>query len=89
MDSFEEVDFSDIISIIALGAVEEAKASKKPKTTGLPGAEYVRELLQCGNEKRIDEVIRMQKETFEELCLLRNKIMVSRTHDISWSISRS
>jgi hypothetical protein len=69
MDSFEGVDFSDIISIVALGVVEEAKRSKTPKTTGLPGAEYLRELLQSGNEKRIYEVIRMQKETFDQLCL--------------------
>ena len=53
MDSFEDIDFSEIISIIALGAVHEAKRSRKPKTTGLPGAEYLRELLGCGNEKRI------------------------------------
>jgi len=69
MDSFEDIDFSEIISIIALGAVDEAKRSKKSKTTGLPGAEYLRELLECENEKRIYEVLRMQKDTFNQLCI--------------------
>ena len=64
MDSFEDVDFSQIISIITLGAVDEAKDQGNQKL------QDSRELLECGNEKRIYyEVLRMQKDTFNRLCM--------------------
>lgn len=71
-DLFEDIDFTDIAPIIALGAVQEA-ASKAPRSTGLPGSEYLRELLNCKNEKRIYSVLRMKKETFNKLCLWLRK----------------
>jgi hypothetical protein len=56
---FEDIDTTDIVPIIALGAVQEA-ASKVPRSTGLSGSDYLRELLNCGT---------MKKETFNQLCL--------------------
>jgi hypothetical protein len=44
MDSFDvfgDIDITDIVPIIALGAVQEAQ-SKVPRSTGLPGAAYSR-----------------------------------------------
>lgn len=67
-DLFEDIDLTDILPIIALGAVQEA-VFKVPRSTGLPGSDYLRELLNCGNQRRIYSVLRMQKETFDTLCL--------------------
>ncbi|MDX6296005.1 MAG: hypothetical protein QOH50_5264 [Kribbellaceae bacterium] len=69
MDIFEDIDLSDIIPIIVLGAVEDAKTRRTPRNTGLSGSDYLRELLTCGNDKRIYGVLRMKKETFTSLCL--------------------
>jgi hypothetical protein len=46
---FEDIDITDIVPIIALGAVQEA-ASKVPRSTGLSGSDYLRELLNCGTK---------------------------------------
>jgi hypothetical protein len=73
MDTFEDIDLSEIIPIIILGAVETAKDAKTPRSTGLPGGDYLRELLNCGNEKRIYEVLRMKRDTFFKLCLWLRK----------------
>lgn len=74
MDTFEDIDILDIVPIIVLGAVDTAKATEIPRSTGLPGGDYLRELLNCGNEKRIYEVLRMKRDTFSELYLwLRKK----------------
>ena len=70
MDSFDlfgDIDITDIVPLIALGAVQEAQ-SKVPRSTGLPGAAYLEELLNCGNEKRIYSVLRMNRNTFLRLC---------------------
>jgi hypothetical protein len=71
----DSVDFDDllldIIPIVVLGAVEEEQERGKkriPRSTGQKGGDYMRELLNCGNERRIYEVLRMQKSTFEALC---------------------
>ena len=69
MDIFEDIDLSDIIPIIVLGAVEDAKTRRTPRNTSLAGSDYLRELLSCGNDKRIYGVLRMKKETFRSLCL--------------------
>jgi hypothetical protein len=70
MDSFDvfgDIDITDIVPIIALGAVQEAQ-SKVPRSTGLPGVAYLEELLNCGNDKRIYSVLRMKRDTFLGLC---------------------
>ena len=63
-----DIEISDIIPIIALGAVQES-ALRVPRSTGLSGGDYLRELLSCGNNKRIYSVLRMQKETFNQLVI--------------------
>ncbi len=71
-DLFDTIDIEDISSLIVLGAVTEAQDSKKESGSSKPilsGADYLRDLLNCGNHKRIYSVLRMQKETFEKLCL--------------------
>jgi hypothetical protein len=42
MDTFEDIDILDIVPIIALGAVDTAKATEIPRSTGLPGGDYLR-----------------------------------------------
>jgi hypothetical protein len=68
MDAFEDIDLSEIIPIIALGAVEATKGARTSRSTGQPGGDYLRELL-ASSEKRVYEVLRMKKATFCELCL--------------------
>jgi hypothetical protein len=41
MDIFEDIDLSDIIPIIVLGAVEDAKTRRTPRNTGLSGSDYL------------------------------------------------
>jgi hypothetical protein len=70
MDSFD-FDMSDIIPIIAIRAVEEELErgkSRLPRSTGVKGRDYMRELLNCSNDKRIYEVLYMQKGTFLFFC---------------------
>jgi hypothetical protein len=57
MDTFEDIDILDIVPIIVLRAVDTAKATEIPRSTGLHSRDYLRELLNCGNEKRIYEVL--------------------------------
>jgi hypothetical protein len=64
---FEDIDITDIVPIIALGAVQEAQ-SKVLRSTGLPGIAYLKELLNCRNDKRIYSVLRMKRDTFLGLC---------------------
>ena len=59
MDAFEDIDLFEIIPIIVLGAVETTRAPKILRSTGLPGGDYLRELLNSQSEKRIYEVLRM------------------------------
>ena len=67
-DLFEDIDFTEIVPLIALGAVQEA-TQRVPRNTRLSGGDYLRELLSCENEKRIYSVLRMRKDTFNQLCL--------------------
>jgi hypothetical protein len=69
MDLFDDIDLSEIVPLIVMGAVAEAKSLKTARNTGQPGGDYLFELLECGNDKRIYSVLRMKKETFERLCL--------------------
>jgi hypothetical protein len=71
-DLFEAIDIEDISALIALGAVDKAQQPKEQSGSSEPilsGADYLRDLLNCGNQKRIYSVLRMQKETFEKLYL--------------------
>jgi hypothetical protein len=71
-DLFEAIDIKDIFALIALGVVDKAQQPKEQSGSSEPilsGADYLRDLLNCGNQKRIYSVLRMQKETFEKLCL--------------------
>ena len=76
MDSFDIDDIVlDIVPLIALGAVEtaiaqeqEQRGSRIPRSTGQKGGDYLQELLKCGSDKRIYEVLCMQKGTFQALC---------------------
>jgi hypothetical protein len=71
-DLFKAIDIKDLSSIIALGAVDKARDSRKESGTSeliLCGADYLRDLLNCDNHTRIYSVLRMQKDTFDKLCL--------------------
>jgi hypothetical protein len=71
-DLFGGIDISNIIPIIALGAVQEARNSSNTpiglKDGILSSADYLQELLNSGNESQIYRVLRMKKETFQKLC---------------------
>ena len=72
MDEFD-IDLSDITPLIILGAIQSAPVDKTPMNTGLPGGDYLRELLNYGNSNRIYRILRMKKETFTALCLWLRK----------------
>jgi hypothetical protein len=67
MDWSDDIELEEIIPAIVIGAAQAAKAQKTPQNTGLPGRQYLQELLQS-SPKRVYDVLRMQKETFLELC---------------------
>jgi len=62
-----DIDLENILPAIVIGVVQATKAEKTPQSTGQPGCEYLHELLQS-SPKRIYDVLRMQRETFFELC---------------------
>ena len=62
-----DIELEDIIPAIVIGAAQATKLSKTPQNTGLPGCEYLQELLQS-SPKRVYNVLRMQREIFLELC---------------------
>ena len=68
MDAFDP-DLSKVIPLIILGAIESKPDAKAPMNTGLPGGDYLRELLETGHPKRIYCILRIKKETFQDLCL--------------------
>jgi len=51
-----DIDIEDIIPAIALGVAQGAKAEKTLRSTGLPGREYLYELLQS-SLRRIYDVL--------------------------------
>jgi hypothetical protein len=69
MDCIKDIDLLEIIPLLVLSAAQNAIPSRIPRNTGLPGGEYLEELLECGNDKRIYLVLRIKKETFKSLCL--------------------
>ena len=72
MDAFD-IDLSEIIPMIILGAIESKPAHKMPMNTGQPGGDYLRELLDTNHPTRIYRILRMKKETFQALCLWLRK----------------
>ena len=68
MDTFN-INLSDIAPLIILGAVQTAPDAKLRMNTGLPGGDYLQELLDSGNNKRIYCILQINKETFTSLCL--------------------
>jgi len=63
-------DVLDIILIIALRGVEEELEQGKLRllrSTRVKGGDYIQELLNYGNNKRIYKVLRIQKGTFFSL----------------------
>ena len=52
-------------AVLAVLAYKERKS--QPYHTGLRGRDYVQELLNCGNQKRCFEVLRMSLSTFQAL----------------------
>ena len=71
-DLFSNIDILNIIPLITLRAIQEARNSSNTPIGSQEGilssADYVRELLNCGNESRIYKVLQMKKETFQRLC---------------------
>ncbi len=67
MEYLDDINLEDIIPVIVIGAVQATRPENTPRNTGQPGREYLYELLQS-SPKRIYEVLRMQKQTFLELC---------------------
>jgi hypothetical protein len=59
-----DIDLYDLIPAIVLGAVESTQTPKNPSQSG---REYLHHLLHS-SERRIYTVLRMQKDTFLELC---------------------
>ena len=68
MDTFD-INLLDIAPLIILGAIQIAPDAKLRMNTGLLGGDYLRELLDSSNNKRIYCILRMNKETFTLLCL--------------------
>ena len=54
-------------AILALLAYKEKEKESQLFHTGLRGRDYVQELLNCGNQRRCFEVLRMSLSTFQAL----------------------
>jgi hypothetical protein len=74
---FGGIKLMDFIPLIAMAVVEEAPNHSNSPTTSrdgvLSGSDYLNELLNCGNKKRIYRVLRIKKETFLRLSNLFRK----------------
>jgi hypothetical protein len=72
-DFVADIDIIDIIPLIAIVVAEDppkhSNTSIASEEGVLPGADFLQELLNCGNNKRIYRVLQMKKETFKKLCL--------------------
>jgi hypothetical protein len=68
MEQSTDLDILNLLPIIVLGAVEDAKSQNAPRNTGTKGGVYLEDLLRS-TPKRIYDVLRMQKETFIRLCV--------------------
>ena len=67
MDTPGSLDLNLLVPIIVLGAVQAAQTEKIPRNTGLPGDQYLDELLNS-SPKRIYDVLQMKRETFDKIC---------------------
>jgi hypothetical protein len=65
---FDDIDIKGIIPLIVIGAINEGHRANARNKGSKSGADYLRELLNCGNEKRIYNVLRMKPDTFKQLC---------------------
>jgi hypothetical protein len=75
-DLFDKIDIEDMSMLIALGITDHKQGLKQPRgesATLFTGGDYLRDLLNCGNDKRIYSVLRMKKDTFKALCLFIRK----------------
>jgi hypothetical protein len=41
----EDIDIESIVSAVIIGAIQDIEQEKTPQNTGLPGAQYLQELL--------------------------------------------
>ena len=67
MEDICDIDFTDLIPLIVVGAIEASKSERVPRNTGQKGGVYLQELL-ASTPRRIYDVLRMKKETFISLC---------------------
>ena len=94
-DLFGSLDFTDIVPLIAIAALEGApKHSNRPQTSGegvVSGNDYLRELLNCDDTKRIYKVLRMSRGTFLSLCQLfrqRNLLKDTRNTGVEQQVAQ-
>lgn len=67
MDESNELDIEDLIPEIIIGVVQSVQEEKSVHMTGQAGHEYLQELL-SSSPLRVYEVLRIEKESFLELC---------------------
>jgi hypothetical protein len=70
---FTELLLATIAQAIIILYVENNFSSFPLRTSPLSGAAYVFELLDCRNDRRIKEVLRMKKNTFDGLIIWANE----------------
>jgi hypothetical protein len=61
IDMSEDIDIESIVSAVIIGAIQDIEQEKTPQNTGLPGAQYLQELL-LSSPQRIYEVLRMKMD---------------------------
>jgi hypothetical protein len=67
MDSSDDSELEEIAAVIVVAAIKASKQEKTPRHTGQPGHVYLEKLLKS-SPTRVYQVLRMQKETFKDLC---------------------
>ena len=75
-DLFDKIEIEDISMLIALGVADherDSKLSQGESLTPFTSGDYLRDLLNCGNDKRIYSVLRMKKKTLKSLCMFMRK----------------
>ena len=87
-DNFADFDIIDLLPFIIIGVVEEApKHANAPIRSGegtLSGADFLRELHESDNDKRIYSVLRMKRGTFRELCSwFRKRKLLSDSRNVA------
>ena len=67
-DLFDEIDIEDLSTLIALGVADHERDSKPPpgsSATPFKGGDHLRDLLNCGNDKRIYSVLTNEEGDFQ------------------------